>query len=220
MEKNNSLLCGCVYRSQSNDFDKNGCIESINGITKLIRTACHHNSSIVIGGDFNLKEIDWESEYASRKDTHLLNFIETLQDCFLHQNITEPTRHLEGQQSNLLDLILTSEEGMVQNLIYHPPLSESDHVVLTFDLPLKHKKNFGGRTAQHNVLKTNFEAVTKDLNNLKWDEILRSDFHNNYNSVFDTLQKLLEKYSPLLTPPCQKNLFDLRMLRKGFGKDM
>ena len=62
----------------------------------------------------------------------------------------------------------------------------------------------GGRTAQHNVLKTNFEAVTKDLNSLKWDEILRSDFHNDYNSVFDTLQKLLEKYSLLLTLPYKK----------------
>ena len=112
MENNNSLLCGCIYRSQSHDFDNNGCIESINGITKLIRTTCHHNISIVICGDFNLKEIDWESVYASRKDTHLLDFIETLQDCFLHQNITEPTRHQEGQQSNLLDLILTLEEGM------------------------------------------------------------------------------------------------------------
>ena len=115
--------------------------------------------------------IDWESEYAPRKDTHLLDFIETLQACFLHQNITEPTRYRKGQQSNLVDLILTSEEGMVQNLIYHPPLGESDHVVLTFDLPLKHRKNVGGRKAQHNVLKTNFEAVTKDLNSLKWDEM-------------------------------------------------
>ena len=69
MENNNTLLCGCIYRSQSNDFDKNGCIESINGIIKLIRTACHHNSTIVIGGDFNLKEIDWES--MRRVRTHI-----------------------------------------------------------------------------------------------------------------------------------------------------
>ena len=37
MENNNSLLCG---------FDKNGCIESIMELPKLIRTACHHNSSM------------------------------------------------------------------------------------------------------------------------------------------------------------------------------
>ena len=41
---------------------------------------------------------------------------------------------LENEASNLLDLILTSEEGMVHNLNYHPPLGESDHVCLTFTL--------------------------------------------------------------------------------------
>ena len=83
---------------------------------------------------------------------------------------------------------------MVQNLIYHPPLGESDHVVLTFDLPLKDKKEcLVAGQRKHSVLKTNFEAVTKDLNSLKWDEILRSDFHNDYNSVFDTLQKITGK---------------------------
>ena len=82
MENNNSLLRGCIYRSQSNYFDKNGCNENIKGITKLIRIACDHNSLIVIAGDFNLKEIDWERWYASLMDCHLLDFIETLQDCF------------------------------------------------------------------------------------------------------------------------------------------
>ena len=36
MENNNSLLCGCIFWSQSNDFDKNECIESIKEINKLI----------------------------------------------------------------------------------------------------------------------------------------------------------------------------------------
>ena len=126
------------------------------------------------------------------KDVHLLNFIETLQDCFLHQHITEPTHHRDGEQSNLLDLILTSEEGMVQNLSYHLPLGESDHIVIIFDLPLEQKKMIGGWTDEHNVLKTNLEAVKGGLHNLNWDYILKSDFQHDYNSFFDTLQNLLE----------------------------
>ena len=43
------------------------------------------------------------------------------------------------------------------------PLSESDHVVLKFDLPLEQKMKVGGWTAEHNVLKTNFEAVKEGL---------------------------------------------------------
>ena len=47
---------------------------------------------------------------------HLIDFIETIQECFLYQHVTEPTRHREGEGSNLLDLILSSGQGMVQNL--------------------------------------------------------------------------------------------------------
>ena len=35
---------------------------------------------------------------------------------------------------SLLDLIITNEEGMVQNLSYHPGLGDSDHCCLKFDL--------------------------------------------------------------------------------------
>ena len=48
-----SLMCGCIYRTQSNDLDCEGCIESTRGITKLIRTVYHQNKSILIAGDFN-----------------------------------------------------------------------------------------------------------------------------------------------------------------------
>ena len=59
----------------------------------------------------------------------------------------------------------------------------------------------GGWTAEHNVLKINFEAVKEGLSSLHWDDILKSDFQHDYNSFFDTLQNLLEKHSPLLSPP-------------------
>ena len=38
------------------------------------------------------------------------------------------------EEPSLLDLILSNEEGAIQNLAYHPGLGDSDHVSLTFDL--------------------------------------------------------------------------------------
>ena len=108
-----------VVWTQSNDYDKKGCEKSTEGITQLIRTDCGRNKSVLIAGDFNYKEIDWEMEYAPHHDSHLQDFVETLQDCFLSQHVTEPTRYREGESSNLLDLVLSTDEGTVQDLIPH-----------------------------------------------------------------------------------------------------
>ena len=53
---------------------------------------------------------------------HLQYFIENLQNCFLYQHVTEPTRYRANETPNVLDLILSSEEGTVKDLAYNPPL--------------------------------------------------------------------------------------------------
>ena len=75
-----------------------------------------------MAGDFKYKNIEWENELVSNGHKHLMEFIKTIHDCFLHRHVSEPTRHMENEESNLLNFILTSEEGMVRNLAYHPPL--------------------------------------------------------------------------------------------------
>ena len=125
-----SILCGCVYRSPSNDATKEGCTQSTMAVINLIKTTYNRNINLIIAGDFNYKNIDWCNEYAEQE--YLVDFINTLQDCFLDQHVTKPTRHRDNETSNLLDLILSSEEGMIKDLSYHPPLGESDHVVLKF----------------------------------------------------------------------------------------
>ena len=189
---NMSLLCGCIYRTQSKDLECDGCI----------KTAYHQNKSILIAGDFNYKEIDWEREYAPHTDTHLIDFIETLQECFLYQHVSEQTRHREGDRSNLLDLILSSEEGMVQNLTYHPPLGESDHVIPRFNVPFDRSEKVNGWIAKPDVFKTNYEVLKEEMLRYDWDEILTSNFQEAYDSFFEILPTALEKHSlmqPLLT---------------------
>ena len=127
------LLCGCMYRSPSND--KNMSCENTRLITLSIGKAMERNPShILVSGDFNFKEIDWENEYVRGDHQHISLFMETLQDLFLKQHVTEPTRYRNGEEPSLLDLVITNEEGMIQNLSYHPALGDSDHCCLKFDL--------------------------------------------------------------------------------------
>ena len=56
-------------------------------------------------------------------------FIDTLQDCVLHQHITEPTWYRQGVNPHTLDLVLTDEERMVDELRYLAALGKGDHLL-------------------------------------------------------------------------------------------
>ena len=58
---------------------------------------------------------------------------EVIKDTFLTQHILQPTRYRESQQSNILDLVFTNEDLMVNNIICVPGLGKSDHCLITFD---------------------------------------------------------------------------------------
>ena len=89
-----SIICGCIYRTQSGDTDMNGCLQSNNPKRELITKSCQYNKHVVIAGNFNYINIDWENQFATNGDRHLADFIDTLQECFLFQHGTSYTKLL------------------------------------------------------------------------------------------------------------------------------
>ena len=149
---------------------------------------------VLIGGDFNYKEIDWENEFVEECNIHLTPFINTIQDHFLMQHVTEPTRYRQGEQPNLLDLILTNEEGMVQNLTYHPGLGDSDHCCLKFDLNCyAHYSNTTEKSM--NYYKANYRAIRNKLRMVNWDETLNGSFMDDYTKFLDNRIGYIRKYT-------------------------
>ena len=113
------LLCGCIYRSPS------GNTEEIKKSTKDIQDIFQFSttkkaSHLLIAGDFNLKDIDWEHDHVEKDQTHLLEFVNTVQNCFLYQQVKQPTRFRSGETSNVLDLIFTNEEGLISEIDHLP----------------------------------------------------------------------------------------------------
>ena len=102
-------------------------------VCKIISEALLRNDSrVLICGDFNYPEIDWNNDYLNKEAIQL--FIATLQEHHLYQHVCKPTRYHDDEEPSLLDLILTTEEGMVENLEHSPALGESDHECLFFTL--------------------------------------------------------------------------------------
>jgi hypothetical protein len=90
LDNNDKLLIGIIYRSPSN---KN--MEHHNQLRKLIQEASNKQfSHILIMGDFNYLNIDWENCNSNRDSTDSIEytFIGNLQDSFLFQHIKKTTR--------------------------------------------------------------------------------------------------------------------------------
>jgi len=136
-----NLLIGVVYRSPNCNRDNHDHLRSLmQNATKV------YTSHILIMGDFNYGEINWKNGTSPNALTNpATTFVKTLRDLYRHQHITDPTHYRADQHPNILDLVITNEEGMVDNLALNAPVGKSHHLCITFDfmcyteMPRKHK---------------------------------------------------------------------------------
>ena len=127
LSNSETLLVGLCYRSpNSAESNNDKLLDQLRSIDKLNR------SHILVFGDFNFKEIKWVDGYVEASDMHLASlFYDVIQDLYLIQHVTKPTRYREGQIPSLLNLILANEEPMIDDEIEEiPPIGKSDHVGL------------------------------------------------------------------------------------------
>ena len=89
----NKVTVGLVYRSPNNTEANDDLLY------KGLNISAKNN--VLIMGDFNYPDIDWDTNTSSR---HGKRFLDTINDNFLIQNVNIPTRG-----DNILDLILTCD---------------------------------------------------------------------------------------------------------------
>ena len=99
-------------------------------------------------GDFNHGHIQWESLESAGGDDH--QFLLLPQDCFLTQHVLEPTRG-----GNVFDLMLSSQNELVDNVKVHEHLGLSDHSQIPFNIKVKtgntYKNNGGGTSIKADI---------------------------------------------------------------------
>ena len=116
-------------------------------------------------GDFNHGQIQWKSlESTGGEDQQFLSLI---QESFLTQHVLEPTR---GE--NVLDLVLSSQNELVDNIKIHEPLGSSDNNQINFDIKVKsettnktkYRRNF--HKGKYKDMKKYLAKVKLDYNNM------------------------------------------------------
>ena len=124
LELLNPVTLCCVYIPPNPNMTAIANI--ISYLTNLLDSYPH--STTVIVGDFNLPDIDWDTLSSNIPVSEL--FCDFVFNNNLLQLINTPTH----TRSNILDLLLTISEDLIQNIrvISQHNLIQSDHFIIIF----------------------------------------------------------------------------------------
>ena len=187
--KDKMLLCN-IYRSPNGSKEDD---HKINNFFKIFGNTNYRHK--VIFGDFNRKDINWETVSAtSEEDT---NFIVAVQDSFLVQHILEPTRGRGKDEPSLLDLFFSTQEEAIEEINHLAPLGKSDHSLIEVIYQIK-IEIIPPKTIL-NYEKGDFEKMRKVLD-IDWKDTFQSngadldEMWEIFNKLFnDAVQECIPK---------------------------
>ena len=157
------LMIGLVYRSPGSNNDNN---RKLNELLSAISEKKTHQ--LLLLGDFNYPDIDWETNICGASDNHpSSSFLSTVNDAFLIQHQREHTRFRDGQRPTMDDLVLTNRDDLVNEIITAPAIGKSDHATLVINLAGSLEGAPGKE--RHNYRKGNYTEMRKYFQETNWD---------------------------------------------------
>ncbi|CAG2239332.1 unnamed protein product [Mytilus edulis] len=187
-----NLLYGCIYKSPSSDESKH---KALNDLLNKASNLGHNFTHILINGDFNFPDIDWEN-WTAKNETST-EFIECLRENFLHQMVAKPTRIRINQEPSILDLIIVNDLNNIANIEHLDPLGASDHCVLKYDY-MCYFKYTECAIERLNYYKADYVALRQELN-IDWEKELE---HKNTN---DMLKAFMDKFNQAVSKHVPKS---------------
>ncbi|XP_043199039.1 uncharacterized protein LOC122368836 [Amphibalanus amphitrite] len=197
------LLIGCLYRSPSSDGNT-----STDNLISLLKTVVSQKfSHIVITGDVNMPQIDWNDHFSHAPDGHYTKrFVEGVQECGLTQHVTKATRYRAGERSSSLDIILSNEEGLVTNLAYHPPIGNSDHMLLQFEVCCYMQPEVV-KEGRLNLNKGNYLRLNNLIRRRQWRDEMHMDMQERYDTFKTELAHLVNACVPKACPRKNRSIY-------------
>jgi len=185
-------VIGCIYRSPGNSSKENN--DNLNRL--LLKATGLNYTHVLIAGDFNYKNIDWDNmscDLSIESDTAM--FLEVIKDTYLTQHIAEPTRFRESEQSNILDLVFSNEEHMIDNIALLPGLGKSDHCIITFNF-ICYLQDSALDSQKLNYYKGDYVAIKESLSDYDWDKYL-NNVDEFWEHFYEQITQAMQKHIPI-----------------------
>ena len=165
------------------------------------------SKDVVIVGDFNCKEINWEEgtcqggeqSYSDR----LLNWA---QDNLMKQWIDCETRFRGGDVPARLDLLFTSSGQLVDEISYDCPLGKSDHVLVKVSLGEEtQEENEDYKLEKYRYNKANYAEMRKYFEAADWSKFeMEEGVQNKWEEFLKIYNKAVSMYVPKGRRSCKK----------------
>ena len=174
----------------------------------------YRKNPLIIGGDFNLPEVNWENECVSKgaqKVTLCSELLRIMANESLTQLQEEATR---GR--NILDLCFTNRPGLVKNTQTIPGISDHEMVVVDSEFKAKINKSKPRRVYRYkNVNWEEVKTVTKQFNQDLLANFENTDVNGNWEKFKKGIFKIADTHIPSKMTSTRFNLpwFD-RKLKK------
>jgi len=151
-------------------------------------SARNPNSFICCTGDFNLPDIDWDTDSVSRYRYPLAMNQSVLQmsaDCYFTQLVNSPTR-----DKNILDLFFTNRPTSVKSCSVEPGIS--DHDILLVSICTRVLKPIETCRKLYLWNRANFDEMRAKFTNLSRDFIDHFSINTPIEDMWDCLCNLLK----------------------------
>lgn len=154
------IVIGLIYRPPAQN------VHTDREIYEQISEICNTEDTVMMG-DFNIPVPKW-GEPVNLHTGH--DLYTNLQESSLTQLVHSPTRN-----NNILDLVLTTNEDLVENLIVNDEFSNSDHRAITFNLSFTSKKYNISNEKIPDFRIANFHKLREILANTDWNQLCNTD---------------------------------------------
>jgi len=171
-------------------------LEQLNQVLKYMsKKTKNPNATIILAGDFNCKDIDWDTNTITvdcdNKQLHE-HLLDILSDHHLTQMQREPTRF-----GNTLDLYCANKPGLVKYITTNPGISDHDTIVVDALLRPEYVKKKSRRIYLYN--KADWEAMKTGINTFTSEYLASLEDHSvdeNWVSFKQNLQELVDQHVP------------------------
>ena len=193
IQGNKSLVICSVYRPTNRDIDY--CEKLCKEIKRICKA--YHQSTIWIGGDFNLPDIDWTSDSIAGNNYPIkINecILETINETALSQIVDFPTR---GE--NTLDIFMTNRPSLVNRCEAVPGISDHDTAVfIDTDIIAKRQKTESRKV--YLWKKGDFEQLHKEVEEFSENYVNTMSTNDPIDVLWDMIHSkliaVMDKYIP------------------------
>ena len=183
----------CIVSAYKPPDDLN--YEFAHNLKHILRTAWDKGMlEILLLGDFNFPEINWETGYPRTLGGLCYEVAEAFQDYGLDQLNIHPSR---DDSDNILDLILSNHPHKVGEIeCYHDILS-TDHAILDFTYEFHSITPKQNPRVVYNFRRANFEALNEALHNTDWQFLEETDNLDESLARWEnTVKEITDRFIP------------------------